>query len=109
MPGPDWKSLSEIVKQASDSDRLSKLQQVASEQLAALVLASNTTDFVPPLGDADFSVDPEGIWSKSPNGVWGTSNRIGEKGGGYALTATHEQRVARMAVRYAKALLEITE
>lgn len=93
---------------------LSKIQRVSSEQLAALVLADFTTDtIVSPVELSDLKLDENGDFTIGENGnvVWlGTSERrsaaVGKR---YAVINTRHERMAREAVRYAKALLEITE
>lgn len=87
---------------------LSKLQRVASEQLAALIVASATEDGCPPLEDCDMTQDDNGYWCKR-NGYWGKHSSTDLPKDRYTIAVSMELRLARHAVKYAKALLEITQ
>jgi hypothetical protein len=93
---------------------LSKLQRVASEQLAALVLADLTTNkIVSPVEARDLRLDENGDFTigEKGNAVWlrNSERRAAAVGKRYAVITTPHERMAREAVRYAKALLEMTE
>jgi len=89
------------------------LQRVASEQLAALVLSDNTTDsIIAPMEPCDMKQDDNGLYTIRNGNVIGipiSERDTLPKSERYALFATHYERIARQAVKYAKALLEITQ
>jgi hypothetical protein len=101
-------SLSQIAKAPSDSVKLSKLQRVASEQLAAFIVASQSKAEFPPLEDCDMQQDDNGRWMKFQD-EWVRASESYNPRKCYKVITTLKQRLARHAIEYAKALLEMTE
>lgn len=109
LPVTDRKSLSSMVKELSDSHTLTKLQRVASEQLAALVSVYHANeDMTLQISESDVVQDETGHYQRLGQGFayYCSPTASRER---FRLVTSPETLIARMAMRYAKALLEITE
>lgn len=84
---------------------LTKLERVASEQLAALLAHESNPDWAPAFKGADFAQDNAGHWCYA-NGQWQRATTATPMGERYALKTTHQQRLVRYAIEMAKELLE---
>lgn len=87
------------------STGMTKLEVVASQQLAALVTAVETTDWTPSMRDSDMVKDNEGRYH-CYNGVWRGATTQTPSSERYSPCTTMKQRVVREAIEYATELLE---